>query len=60
MTHEVHQNVVVCGVYDLRSELYRPRAEKNLRGARAVHDPTTMMTDLSCFSLSRVREYLIK
>ena len=36
------------------------RAKKNLRAARAAHDPTTMTTDPSCFSLSRDRKYLIK
>ena len=30
--HCVHQNVVVCGMFDLRSELYRPRAEKKFAG----------------------------
>ena len=29
-------------------------------GRSGPHDPTTMTTDLSCFSLLRVREYLIK
>ena len=48
------------------AELHAGRAgpprgpKKNLRAARAAHDPTTMTTNLSCFSLSRVREYLIK
>ena len=37
-----------------------PRAEKEFAGRSGPHDPTTMTTDLSCFSLSRVREYLIK
>ena len=34
--------------------------KKNLRAVRAAHDPTIMTTDLSCFSLLRVRESLIK
>ena len=30
-------------------------SKTNLRAARAAYDPTAMTTDLSCFSLLRVR-----
>ena len=46
-----------------RKPVVRPAGrgpKKNLRAARAAHNPTTMTTDLSCFSLLRVRESLIK
>ena len=47
-------------IHTMRQSCMRGGSARKPAGRSGPHDPTTMTTDLSCFPLSRVREYLIK